>query len=502
MATTRFGRPTYRDPSVRLRDLVVPEEHGVWASGPPDPSLSGILVDPDHVRPGCLYVAAYLKRSFDGHDHIEEAIERGAHVIVARTKRPSDLDPRITWWQTDDPNTLLGKCLAASYQHPGEDLEILAVTGTNGKTTVTYLLASILEEAGHVPAIIGTLGVRWKETTRLIPPPFTTPIAPILQPLLDELRAAEVSHVAIEATSHSLATGRLAGTRVRVGGFTNLSHDHLDFHGSMEGYGDAKGRLFSDLAERACFNRDDAFGRELAARYRGEKLTVSLASAAGDLGLEQIDTQLHHSTARLCTPWGSRSLMLPIFGTHNLENALVALGMALLAGISLDHGVAALARAVAPRGRCQWIEGQRRVMVDYAHTPDALSRVLGNLRAVVEGRLICVFGAGGDRDQDKRAVMGTVAAREADLSIVTTDNPRDEAPEAIVAGIVAGIPKGRAYRIEPDRKAAIALAIEQAGPDDVVLIAGKGHETHIVRAGQRLPHDDLEVAQALVASTS
>ncbi len=483
---------------MRLSRLISTTGPDLRITGPHDPEISAIVVDPGEVKPGSMFVAALLTKEFDGHHHLQEVIKRRATVIVARPPRPPGLSHEITWCRSDRPDVILGESLAVWHGHPSKKLDVLAVTGTNGKTTVCALLEAILRTAGHEPATIGTLGIHWSEKHRKLPPPYSTPTAQILQPLLSELLQEGVSHIAMEATNHALAIGRMAGTRVKTGGFTNLSRDHLDYHGDMKAYRDSKWKLFGDIAGRACFNIDDPVGQEFASEYRGTKLTVSLKSSTADLHLEQIESKTMSSSARLCTPWGTHQLNLPLFGSHNLENALVALGMAALNDIPLDRIIEGLSNADAPHGRCQWVGG--RIMIDYAHTPEALARILDELRKQTTSRLICVFGAGGDRDKGKRAEMGAVAAERADLAIVTTDNPRNEEPESIVRDIMTGIPNNANYLIEPNRRRSIARAIKEARRDDIVLIAGKGHEVHLQIGDRQIPHNDPEIVRELLSS--
>lgn len=481
---------------------LITAKHDVELTGPDDPVVTDIVVNPACAGPGSMYVAALLTMSFDGHDHLRAAIDKGPAVIVARSPRPAKLSPAVTWCQAGSPDSILGEALSRWHGRPSEALEVLAVTGTNGKTTTTFMLRAILEQTGHVPATIGTLGAHWRGEHRPIPRPFTTPPAPILQPLLAELVEAGVSHVAMEATNHALAIGRMVGTRVRVGGFTNLSRDHLDFHGDIGSYRDAKQRLFHDFAQSACFNIDDSTGRSFASAYSRTKLTVSqVATASADLVAQRVELGLTKTSAWLATPWGRHRLVLPLLGRHNLENALVALGMAVLGGVPLESAIAALAQVSAPRGRGQWVPGSRRVIVDYAHTPEALARVLDELRPHTTGRLITVFGAGGDRDGGKRAQMGAAVAERAELVFVTTDNPRDEQPEDIARQIVAGMSGAARHHVELDRRAAIRRAIEAAEVHDIVLIAGKGHEAQLELDARCVAHDDFEIARELMRSS-
>jgi UDP-N-acetylmuramoyl-L-alanyl-D-glutamate--2,6-diaminopimelate ligase len=461
--------------------------------------VAGVAYDSRQVKPGWLFVAM-RGLWVDGHQYIGAAITQGAVAIVAETPRPEGV--RVAWVRVADTEPLLGLVAAAFYGHPSRAMKVLAVTGTNGKTTVAWLVYQIIARAGGRPGLIGTVEQRFGEVVRSTL--FTTPPALDLHALLAEMRDAGCTHVAMEASSHGLAQHRMAGVAVEVGGFTNLTRDHLDFHGTMEAYREAKQVLFTRFARKACFNLDDRVGEAFAKAFTGEKLTASVAGPAADLlptgaryGLDGFDAELE-------TPRGERRLRLPLVGRHNLENGLVALGMAVLAGIDLDAAIAALAEVKPAPGRLERVlgpPGSPAVLVDYAHSPDALEHVLGALKPLISRRLLCVFGAGGDRDPGKRPAMGQVVSSLADVCVVTSDNPRTEDPDAIIRSIRDGIGATRAtVVVEPDRKQAIARAIDMATREDTVLIAGKGHETYQIIGTERLPFDDREVARAALAA--
>ncbi|MEZ4266096.1 MAG: UDP-N-acetylmuramoyl-L-alanyl-D-glutamate--2,6-diaminopimelate ligase [Myxococcota bacterium] len=458
--------------------------------------LRGVVSDSRDVKDGAMFVAL-RGLGVDGHKYIDVALSRGAVAVVAEQDAPADLRPGVTWARVPSTADALGPLASAYFGDPSGALAVLAVTGTNGKTSVTWLLEQILLAAQMRPGVLSTVEVRFAGQRR--PTRFTTPPADALQAILAECRDAGCTHVVMEASSHGLIQGRLGGTQVAVGGFTNLTRDHLDYHGTFDAYRDAKSLLFRGLAKAGCFNIDDATGRQFAADFVGEKLTVSaLGATDADLSARDVRCTIDGAEARLQTPEGPRDLRLRLLGRHNVENALVALGMARLAGIDLDVALNALASATAPPGRLERVAGDRSVVVDYAHTPDALDNVLSALRPLVSGRLICVFGAGGDRDPGKRPEMARAVARVADLAIVTSDNPRTEAPAAIVSDVVAGMPDGARFDAIVDRRAAIERAIREAGPDDLVLIAGKGHETTQTIGAVQHPFDDrVEAARAL-----
>lgn len=464
--------------------------------GPQSGVVTAVVSDSRAVIPGAMFVAL-RGLGVDGHKYIGAALAAGATTVVTEAVAPRHFSPGLLWARVPSTAAALGPLASAFHGHPSHALAVLAVTGTNGKTSVTWLLEQIFLAARLRPGVLSTVEVRFAGQRR--PTRFTTPPADALQSILAECRDAGCTHVVMEASSHGLVQGRLGGTRVAVGGFTNLTRDHLDYHGTLEAYRDAKALLFTELAEAGCFNVDDPTGLRFAEEFTGDKLSVSATGAAdADLSVRDVRCTIDGAEATLATPDGERRLRLRLLGRHNVENALVALGMARLAGVDLDVALAALAVATAPPGRLERVAGDRAVVVDYAHTPDALDNVLGALRPLVTGRLICVFGAGGDRDPGKRPEMAQAVARLADLAIVTSDNPRTESPEAIVADIVAGMPAGAAFEAIVDRREAIERAIGQAGPQDLVLIAGKGHETTQTIGTVQHPFDDrVEAARAL-----
>jgi len=465
--------------------------------GPRDAGITHFSADSRDIGPGGLFVAT---RGFsaDGHDYLDAALAAGAAAILAETPPPAGLADGVAWVTVADTTWALAVVADAFWGHPSEQVAVLATTGTNGKTTITYLLYEILAAQGAAPGLISTVEIKVGAERR--PTIFTTPPAPAFQELLAAMRESGATHAVVEASSHGLQQFRIAAFRVAVGGFTNLTRDHLDYHLTMDAYLEAKARLFTDLAERACFNIDDPAGRHLAAAFTGPRLTVSRKGdpTADVYALDPV-FDLDGCRTTLMTPEGPLALATGLIGGHNLENALVALGMARLAGLSYADAARALANARGARGRLERIarpDGTGpRVFVDYAHTPDALDNVLTALRPLVSGRLLCVFGAGGDRDKGKRPEMAAASARTADLTVVTSDNPRTEDPAAIIADILVGLPPAAPHLVEPDRRAAIARAIALAGDDDVVLIAGKGHEDYQILGTTKHPFDDARVAR-------
>ncbi|MFT7581252.1 MAG: UDP-N-acetylmuramoyl-L-alanyl-D-glutamate--2,6-diaminopimelate ligase, partial [Myxococcota bacterium] len=473
-----------------------------------DVEVTHYAADSRAVGPGGLFVAT---RGFvsDGHDFIDTAIAQGAAAIIAETAPTDHHDDNVTWVSVPDSTYALAVVADAFHDHPSRSVKVLATTGTNGKTTIAYLLKDILEHVGARPGLLSTVEVLIDGERQ--PTIFTTPPAPAFQALLAKMRERGCTHALVEASSHGLQQHRLAAFDVAVAGFTNLSRDHLDYHETMEAYAAAKARLFERLSGSGCFNIDDATGAEFAAKFsaanRGPLLTVSQRGASAP---ESTDIVAHDATfdlagcaARLTTPEGAFELRLQLIGPHNLENALVALGMARLADVSYPDAVAALATASGARGRLERVTVPGKaalpaVFVDYAHTPDALDNVLKALRPLVQGRLVCVFGAGGDRDKGKRPLMAAAACATADLAVVTSDNPRTEDPIVIIAEILVGLAADASHLVEADRRLAITRAIREAGPNDCVLIAGKGHEDYQIIGTTKTPFDDAEVARQVL----
>jgi UDP-N-acetylmuramyl-tripeptide synthetase len=433
-----------------------------------------------------------------------------------------------------DTRTALARIAARFHGHPADDLLLIGITGTNGKTTVTYLVDRILSAAGFRVGVIGTIHYRYGDT--VTDAPMTTPEAPDLQRILAEMREAGITHVVMEASSHALdpATARLHGCRFDVGVFTNLSQDHLDFHHDMETYWGCKKRLFThhltdgDRPGFAVINLDDPRGRSLAAELDGPVVTTGNGPDCAVTARVR-RTDVTGITARFQTPAGAFDCRSPLSGDHNLENLLSAVG----AGTALSLPPAAMAAGIesvaAVPGRLERVisdpHDPRTVFVDYAHTPDALKNVLTALRPLTRGRLICVFGCGGDRDRDKRPKMGRIAATLSDLAVVTSDNPRSEPPLSIIEEILPGVGMGgerraedrgqrtengkrkteargeetveggrRGFLVESDRRKAIHLAVTEARDGDVVLIAGKGHETYQILGDRTIDFDDRQVA--------
>jgi UDP-N-acetylmuramoyl-L-alanyl-D-glutamate--2,6-diaminopimelate ligase len=433
------------------------------------------------VGPGALFFCVPGARA-DGHDFAAEAVARGAVALVVERK----LDQPVPQLVVPSVRTAMAVAADEFFGRPSERLQVAGVTGTSGKTTTAYLLYSILDAAGRRPGLLGTIERRIGGERR--PASLNTPEAIDLQRTLREMLDAGHASCAMEATSHASEQHRLDRVRFAALVFTNLTQDHLDFHGTMERYFDAKRRLFEGAP--AAVNIDDDWGRRLAGQLE-DPLTFGFAAAA-DVRPEQLELTSEGSRLRAA----GIELRSRLRGRFNVENILGAVAAARLLEVG-DEAIAAGVEALeGVPGRFEPVdEGQPfTVLVDYSHKPDALANVLRAARALSEGRVICVFGCGGDRDRGKRPLMGRIAADLADLAIVTSDNPRTEDPLAIIDEVVAGVGAGE-LEIEPDRRAAIERAVSEARAGDVVLIAGKGHEQGQEVKGRRLPFDDRDVAR-------
>lgn len=466
-----------------------------------------IVSDSRRVQPGDAF-AAFPGAHADGRAFIGDAIARGAGAVLWD-------DDRYAWkpeWalaNTGVPQLAQRLGFIADFIHgqPSSALWVVGVTGTNGKTSCTQWIAQALTAHGRRTGVIGTLGAGLVDA--LAPAANTTPDAADLQAALAQLRDQGACAVALEVSSHGLDQGRVNGVAFDVAAFTNLTRDHLDYHGTMAAYGAAKARLFAwpGLAMRV-INADDAFGQHLiddARRANAPVLTYGRAHA--DVRTTYAATTSAGIAVDVETPWGRGSTQTTLIGDFNVHNLLATLAVLLASDVPLEAALAALAQLTPPPGRMQKLGGQRAptVVVDYAHTPDALLQALTSLRpAVVEGgELVCVFGCGGERDPGKRAEMGAIATHVADRVVITSDNPRSEAPAAIAAAVAQGARTGATHApwsIELDRRAAITGAIQRADIGDVVLVAGKGHEDYQEQDGIRLPFSDLAVVtQALAA---
>jgi UDP-N-acetylmuramoyl-L-alanyl-D-glutamate--2,6-diaminopimelate ligase len=458
----------------------------------------GVLVDDvsfdsREVRPGSLFFCVRGSAA-DGHAFAADAAAGGAAALVVERW----LDLELAQVRVLSVREAMGPMSAAVFARPADALKIVGVTGTNGKTTTTYLLESVFSAAGLVPGVIGTTGARIAGEP--VPLARTTPEAPDLHRLFASMRDRGVTTVAMEVSSHALAQDRLGGFRFDVAAFTNLSQDHLDFHPDMESYFGTKAALFTPArAAAAAIGIDDEHGRRLRAVSTLPSLTYGVSPDA-----DVRATDVVADTSGVSFRVGGLAVTSPLLGTFNVLNCLCVLAVCRLVGIPADAAAAGIAALPGVPGRVEPVdEGQDfLVVVDYAHTPDSIQTVLAAARGVASGRVIAVFGCGGDRDRSKRPLMGAAATSHADLTVITSDNPRSEDPLGIIADIEPGARQGGGrYVVEPDRRAAIRLAVRDAAGGDVVVIAGKGHEQGQSFDGRTDPFDDrTAAAQELRAS--
>ena len=465
--------------------------------GPLDREVDGIFYDSRRVQKNGLYVAV-RGATFDGHKFTEQAIERGASAIVV--ERPES-HSRATSIVVADSRVALADLAFTFYKKPALRLKMAGVTGTNGKTTTTFLLKHICENAGLRSGLIGT--VRYEIGERVLPATRTTPESLDLQELLAQMAGAGCKAAMMEVSSHALAQERTRGLEWDVAVFTNLTQDHLDFHQTMENYFEAKARLFTGLKNQpnkkqasAVINLDDRYGEQLVERLGDDVPVVTYGmSARADFRASNYRAEFSGTSFQLDARGKIYLVRVPLIGRFNVLNAMAALAAANSLGISLREAVLSLAKSPQVPGRLETVPAKRQfqVFVDYAHTPDALLNVLKTLRELGPRRLIVVFGAGGDRDKQKRPLMGRVADQNADYSIITSDNPRKEDPLAIIAEVKKGF-RSSNFETVPDRAEAITRAIALAQPRDIILIAGKGHETYQEFADHTIPFDDRQMA--------
>ena len=515
---------------LRLRALLegVPDvDRASLPAGALDTEVAEVRDDSRHVQPGDLFVAVPGTK-VDARQFVPDVAARGASVLVIEGSEPAPTFPGVVV-RVASARRALGVIAANRFGGAG-DLDLIAVTGTNGKTTTTFLLESMLLAAGRSPGVIGTVNVRaaaWPGGAREAN--WTTPAPLVLQSVIAEMRAAGTTDIVLEATSQALDQGRLEGCRFRVAGLTNITQDHLDAHGTMDRYFDAKAILFERLLRETgavgVFLADQDEGRRMRARLRGARaLNVALAldgaRAAGDAEIVVTSAAQSPDGWRLQieTPVGSLDIASPLVGGFNLSNLALAVGMAIGHGLDRDAITAGLAQLGGVPGRLERVANARGVLclVDYSHTPDALERAIAAVRPLTAGRVVVLFGCGGDRDNSKRPIMGQIAARDADIAIVTSDNPRTEDPESILDMIVAGVRRetiqelgaaelataSRGFHREVDRRTAIRRAAAACRAGDVLLIAGKGHEDYQILGKTKIHFDDREEASAALAAVT
>jgi len=470
----------------------------------------------DHVRPGSLFVAIKGEHA-DGHSFISDAVTRGAAAVVVERDVP--VPGGVVRIRVSNSRKALGLAAACFYGQPTHNLVTVGITGTNGKTTIAYLIEQILAVQGIKTGVIGTINYRYNG--EVFENPLTTPEALELQRILADMRNAGMTHAVMEVSSHGLELERVSGCAFDIAVFSNLSQDHLDFHRDMEAYGNAKKRLFMDYLHpkkgRACaavIHTADAAGRQLAAQL--DHCQVIRLGPGAENTIYPKDAHFDQSgiRAEIQTPAGEIAIRSRLVGRFNLENILCAVGAALALDVPAAAIQAGIESFLNVPGRLERIDDPagRHVFVDYAHTPKALENVLETLREINAGRLICIFGCGGDRDADKRAKMGEIAARLSDIVVITSDNPRTEPPQDIIAAIQTGVHRilprqmsapqlvdsgggPASYVVEPDREQAIFLGIRAAKPGDTVLVAGKGHEPYQLVGRAVLAFDDRKTAR-------
>jgi len=480
----------------------------------PEIEVRSLHYDTRNVRPGGLFVAIEGFTT-DGHQYVQDAIGKGAVAVIAQ----KPITASVPVIQVANTRQALAVVSDHFFGRPSRGLTLLGITGTNGKTTTAYLIENILLSAGLQVGVIGTVNYRYKG--RCFKNPVTTPESLDLQRILSEMLSAHVTHVVLEVSSHAIDLSRINGCRFDIGVFTNLTQDHLDYHGDMKRYWACKKSFFTDhlAAEKdalAVVNTDNAKGRELCADIPYACVTTGLGSE-NTISVRSVTIGLTGIQGQLLTPQGSLEFTSHLVGDYNLENILSAVGV----GSVLDLSAAAIKKGIqrthSVPGRLERVPGSLNppVYVDYAHTPDALENVLKALKRLAPNRIISIFGCGGNRDMAKRPLMGNIAARFSDLAIVTSDNPRFENPGDIIDQILVGVQKaspheytiqdlkhgfnGGGFCREPDRKRAIQAGILAARPGDIVLIAGKGHETYQIVGEKTIPFDDQVVARSVLS---
>ncbi len=483
---------------MRLADLLLAVEAELTA-GLPDTDIQGITNRSSDVAPGFLYVA-WRGMEHDGHDFIPEALRRGATAVVVE-KRDISVPAGVAVVHVPDGRASLPKLVARFYGDPSRELQVVGITGTSGKTTTAFLTEAVFSQTGHRTGLIGTVWVKIGDQIRAAA--ATTPEASDLQRIFAQMVQAQTDYAIMEVSSHALELNRVDQTRFMVGVFTNISHEHLDFHKTFDNYVKAKRKLFALLSDTddppswAVINVDDQEGAKLAAELSVPVIGFGLSEGAN---LRASDIEVSPQGTRFIAYFRGTSVAvrLRLIGRVNVYNALAAMGVALTQGLPLDTIADTLGKVAGVPGRFETVdEGQSfTVVVDYAHKPDALAKVLDTCRELSQGRIITVFGCGGERDVTKRPVMGEIAAHHSDFTILTSDNPRREDPKEIAQEIARGCAAAEGnYTIILDRAQAISTAIDQAGPGDLVLVAGKGHETYQTFGDHTVHFDDREVAR-------
>ncbi len=464
-------------------------------------AVSGLAFDSREVKSGFVFFAL-AGQDVDGNDFVDAAVEAGAVAIVSEQPYPASHE--VAWLQVQDARYTMGRMAANFYGHPSLHYPVVGVTGTNGKTTTSFLIHHIFEKSLHRAGLIGT--IHYSSGDGLVPASHTTPESLVLQGLLSDMLENSCRAVAMEVSSHGIVQHRVEGVHFDAAIFTNLSQDHLDFHRSMDAYFEAKAGLFDQMDRdgtkqgTAIVNIDDIYGERLLKRSFTRLKTYSFGrNANADFRIENERSTFNGSQFKLS--FKSRSFLVntPLIGAFNIANAAAAIAGAYAAGLNLREIIQSMADAPQVPGRLEAVQGMQtnyRVFVDYAHTPDALENVLRTLRGLDPARIITVFGCGGDRDMTKRAPMARMAEEGSDYCLLTADNPRTEDPAQILADAEKGFTRDGRYEVIDDRSAAIGKAVEMAGERDIVLVAGKGHETYQEINGIRHDFDDRKIALA------
>jgi len=475
-----------------------------------NPPISGLSLDSRNVLPGYLFFALAGEK-FDGHRFIPDAIQKGARVICVEKDFPlagmiKEKGEKVTFFSVPDSRLAMAQVANNYFQNPSQNLNVIGVTGTNGKTTISYLLEEILAKQSKKVGVTGTINYRFGE--KMIPSSLTTPESIDYQQILYAMKREGMQTVISEISSHALLMKRCYGTQFNIAIFSNLSRDHLEFHQDMEKYFSAKAILFREYLcdskkphRTAIVNIDDSYGERLKSELQIPVLTVSLQNADADFFASQIELSFEGFQTIIHSPWGKNKLSSPLLGKHNIQNTLCALAAAYAMGEQEKEVFQALIEIKGVPGRLQRVlssHSAKTVLIDYAHTPDALQKVLETLRPLLSkgGKLLCLFGCGGDRDTGKRPLMGKIASRGSDGLILTSDNPRTEDPQTIIQEIQAGIPSDApSVELEVDRKKAIQRAIQRMNDQDILIIAGKGHENYQILGTKKVPFDDYQEAR-------
>ncbi len=469
-------------------------------SGDIELEITGITYDSRKVQAGFLFVCISGFKT-DGHMFIDQAVDNGAAAIL--TEKEVDIRPDVTLCVTSSSRQALSSISANFYHHPSQSLRVVGVTGTNGKTTTTHLIKAILDEAGYKTSILGTLyGLIGNQATEMA---HTTPEAPELEEFLFSSLQAGVQYAIIEVSSHALDLFRVNDVDFNVGVFTNLTQDHLDYHQTMDKYLLSKLKLFKNLPIKeknyTIVNADDGAAKDFIQASGNRCYTYGINNNA-DVRAVNIKTTMKGSTFKIKWSDGDFNIEMKLIGLFSIYNALAAICFALNEGVQVDFIKSALDKVQGVAGRFETVDcGQKfNVIVDYAHTPDGLENILSTARNITKKRLICLFGCGGDRDRTKRPLMGEVAARYSDFCVVTSDNPRSEDPQAIIEDIIPGLDKNpnSRYAIIVDRREAIRHALNLAREGDIVIIAGKGHETYQLIQGKKYDFDDRKIAAEIL----